>query len=249
MLSLLVSTDVQSFDDFAAQYDRAVAIEARYEFVLTELPTASGSVLEIGCGTGLLAQELSRRFRAVVAVDISAPMLAIARQKRAAPNIIYHHCDANTVPAGLSFDAIVSHSVFHHFADIPAIVTKLKTCLAPGGRLIIVDRVRRVPGFVPRWALLYRLRAVLRCPRDVIHHGLAAALLLFRFRCSRRWISHLQSDRYLSPAGFRRVYGELLPGAVFAERDGFMRVAWTAAAGPRPASGTFVRQLAELRRG
>lgn len=69
----------QSFDHLAEMYDRAVSIERRHDFFLQNLPLRRRRALEIGCGTGLLARELSRHFDSVLAIDISEPMLAIAR--------------------------------------------------------------------------------------------------------------------------------------------------------------------------
>ena len=220
--------NAQSFDGFAEQYDQAASIERKHSFFLENLPLKRSSVLDVGCGTGLLSHELSRHFRSVVAVDISEPMLAVARRKRNAANIDYRLCDANNLPTEARFDAIVSHTAFHHLPSIPATLAKLRNLLAPGGRLIAVDCVARLPATIPRWNFLYYAHAAVHFLPDSLQHGASAAGTLWRFRTSRVWIAHLKSDRYLSPARFREVYASCLPGAQFARMMTFMGVIWNA---------------------
>ena len=207
--------DPQSFDGLAEQYDAAVSIERSHDFFLKRLPERRGSVLDIGCGTGLLAYELSRHFCSVVAVDISEPMLTIARMKRRAANIEYLYADANNLTLCSSFDAIVSHTTFHHLVSIPRTLTALRAALAPSGCLILVDCIARFGPIIPRWTSSYYAYAVLQLLPDGTRRGLDAAWTLFRFRCSRQWIAHLKSDRYLTREQFCKVYGRLLPGARF----------------------------------
>jgi ubiquinone/menaquinone biosynthesis C-methylase UbiE len=220
----------QSFDDFAARYDAAVSLERAHGFFLEHLPTSRNRVLDVGCGSGPLSLELSRHFRHVVALDLSEPMLAIARKQRGAPNIDYRVCDANGFASAPVFDAIVSHTTLHHLPDIPATLANMKSWLAPHGRLLIIDCVARLPVFVPRWSIFYRSHAAMQFVPDVVRRGLPGAVTLLRFRACRAWIAHRQSDRYFSPAEFRRVYAESLPGAQFTRMKSFMGVIWTAQA-------------------
>src|SRR6266853_55729 len=118
-MSILKSRDPRSFDHLAEEYDFAASLERRPDFFLSHLPQRHRRVLDVGCGTGILALELSRHFESVVAIDISEPMLAIARRKRAAANIEYRLADANQLVLERKFDAIVSHTTFHHLEDVP----------------------------------------------------------------------------------------------------------------------------------
>src|SRR5579862_6217692 len=139
----------QSFDHFAEQYDLAVSLERDHSFFLKNLLLHRRRALDVGCGTGLLACELSRYFESVVAMDISEPMLAIARRKRSAANIEYQQVDANHLVLDKKFDAVVSHTTFHHLQNLPATLSVLKASLEPGGRLILIDNIKR-------WALVPR---------------------------------------------------------------------------------------------
>ena len=223
-----VTSNSQSFDAFARQYDKATSIERRHDYFLANLPPVRDSVLDIGCGSGLLADELSRHFRSVLALDISEPMLAIAREERGAPNIEYRLCDVNDLSTGASFDAIVSHTTFHHLKNVGEVIGKLKTLLTPDGRLIFVDCVTRFPFAIRQRSAFYWSYAALQFVPDLLRDGVSAACTLFRFRIFPAWITHLKADRYFSPMEFRRIYSQLLPDAQFTELKSLMGVTWIA---------------------
>ncbi len=225
--AVLKDRDPRSFDHLAEEYDFAASLERRPDFFLCHLPPNRGRVLDVGCGTGILAEELARHFQTVVAIDISEPMLAIARGKRAAANIEYRQADANQLVLEQKFDAIVSHTAFHHLENVPRTLGVLKAALEPGGRLILVDNVVRWPVFA-RHTLLCVALSCLRLPPDALRYGLHPAWRLFRFRVSRSWLVHVTTDRFLSADGFRKVYGQLLPGASFTRLKYFMGVVWQA---------------------
>jgi SAM-dependent methyltransferase len=217
--------DPQSFDHLAEMYDRAVCIERRHDFFLQNLPLGRRRVLEIGCGTGLLAQELSRHFDSVLAIDISESMLAIARARRPAVNLEYLLADAGSAPLEGEFDAIVSHTTLHHIDDVPALIRRCKAALAPRGRLLIVDVIDRWPRLNRSYAGL-TIGAYAASAFDVFRYGPRDALTLFRFRVSRPWLEHLRSDRYLSDAAFRQLYSSLLPGAHISRTRYFANAIW-----------------------
>ena len=222
----MTANNPQSFDHFAEHYDQAVSLERDHAFFLKHLPQRRRRVLDVGCGTGLLAYELSQYFESVVAIDLSAPMLAIARRKRSAANIDYREADADHLAIDETYDAIVSHTTFHHLQNISATLSALTAALEPGGRLILVDNVARWT-FVPRCG--YTLSIISACARftpDTLRRGFSPAWCLFRFRTSRPWMDHIRSDRYLSPVQFREVYGRDPPGASFTPLKYFIGVVW-----------------------
>jgi len=114
------------------------------ELLLARLGIAGGeSVLEIGCGTGALtvplAAAVGERGR-VVAVDISEPMLKVARQRvgeRGLQNVTLLLGDAQVFefePA--AFDLATSRMGVMFFADPAAAFRNIDGALKPGGRLV-----------------------------------------------------------------------------------------------------------------
>jgi SAM-dependent methyltransferase len=93
-------------------------------------------VLDLGCGLGYFAREArARGARAVVGVDISERMLAEARQRSSDPGITYIRAGLEEFEAdAASFDLVVSSLALHYIADYPALVRRVATSLAPGGR-------------------------------------------------------------------------------------------------------------------
>jgi ubiquinone/menaquinone biosynthesis C-methylase UbiE len=222
----LRTDNLQSFDHLAEAYDAAASLERDHDFFIRHLPERRGRVLDVGCGPGLLALELSKHFNSVTAIDISEPMLAIARRRRAASNVEYRQADANRLALDETFDAIVSHTTFHHLENIPEVLSRLKAALAPGGRLILVDLVNRWPRIVRRYSVFHIAAAGVKFPGDLLRHGVGGARCLWGFRVSRPWLEHRQAERHLSAGEFRELYGRHLPGASFTRTWHFMGVVW-----------------------
>lgn len=112
--------------------------------MLTCLGLSGGeSILEIGCGTGAvtlpLAQAVGDRGR-VVAVDISEPMLAVARQRLGESgmrNVTLLLGDAQVMPLErAAFDIATSRMGVMFFADPVAAFRNVRSALKPDGRLV-----------------------------------------------------------------------------------------------------------------
>jgi SAM-dependent methyltransferase len=217
--------DPRKFDAFAERYAYMAGLLHDHAFFLRNLPARRTRALEIGCGAGRLARVLARRFDKVVAIDSCEPMLALAREDNAEPNLAFLRMDANRIELSGPFDFIASHTTFHHLEHPMRTLAALRHLIAPGGRIAIVDAVSERAA-IPAWH--FAAGAPLALPSDLVHHGPTAALRLLRFRLSRPWLEHLASDRYLSPGAFRRLFGDALPGAAFEAVGPFLGVVWEA---------------------
>ena len=91
--------------------------------------------LEIGCGTGQTAKEMSERGHRVVAVDLRPEGLEAVR--RANPSVILVRADATNLPFRReSFDLVTALDVLEHVDDSAAL-DELRAVIRPTGRLIL----------------------------------------------------------------------------------------------------------------
>ncbi|UWQ16268.1 methyltransferase domain-containing protein [Jannaschia sp. M317] len=109
---------------------------------LTPLP--GETLLDIGCGSGLLAEELARAVGTegrIIGIDPSDDMRSLARARNADTpqiEILAGRADALPVPDGVA-DGAVSVQVFEYLDDLDAAVADALRCIRPGGRLVIAD--------------------------------------------------------------------------------------------------------------
>ncbi len=57
----------QGFDSFAAEYDFLTSLQSKNDFFIKNLSHNKSAVLDIGCGSGILAFELAKYYEKVVA--------------------------------------------------------------------------------------------------------------------------------------------------------------------------------------
>ena len=212
-----------TFDDFATEYDFAATLQNQNDFFTKNLSSSKGAVLDIGCGSGILAFELAKYYERVVAVDLSAKMLAIASQKRSAPNIEYIQMDASQLALDRKFDLIVSAATLHHLPNLPVALWAIKKLLNHQGKVVFLDNVSEVE--TPA-TIGYIIGAARDFIPDCSKYGFRNASRLLKFRVSPSWLNHLASDRYLSEGRFKNIYGRCFPGCYFVRLGCFMGVIW-----------------------
>lgn len=111
--------------------------------------TASDRVLDVGCGPGSAAREAARRGATVTGVDPAPLMLGLARYlSRRVPGgkIAFEEGTAEALPVtDQSVTVAWAISSAHHWASTGAGLREIYRALAPGGKLIIAERLTR-PG-------------------------------------------------------------------------------------------------------
>ncbi len=96
-------------------------------------------ILDIGCGGGILSEELDRLGASVTAIDRSENIIGVAKahQSESGSRVDYRLQSvgdlARETPA--SFDAVVAMEVLEHVADPPEFVRECAMVLKPGGLL------------------------------------------------------------------------------------------------------------------
>ena len=119
------------------------------------------TVLDVACGTGVLAREAARRVEpggSVTGLDRNEGMLAVAR--REAPGIEWRAGRAEALPfLDGAFDAVVSQFGLMFFEDRVAALREIWRVLRPGGRMAVAvwDALDNIPGYAAMVVLLRRL--------------------------------------------------------------------------------------------
>ena len=129
--------------EHAQRFDRAVA--AYHGTFMVACGIARGErVLDIGCGTGQTTRDAAGAARPgqALGVDLSAPMIELARRLAAGQdigNVSFEQADAqiHPFPAG-SFDVAISRTGTMFFGDPAAAFTNIGRALRPGGRLVML---------------------------------------------------------------------------------------------------------------
>ena len=132
---------------------------SNYRWAITQLaPIKPKSYLEIGFGTGRLAQLAARKFRPerLCGVDPSELMLETAAKKlrrygkkRTLDLRLGDDTMLATWPEG-EFDAIVASHSFQFWSDPQTTLARLRAHLTPNGRLVLVIR-RHISKSVSSW--------------------------------------------------------------------------------------------------
>ncbi|MGD9903751.1 MAG: class I SAM-dependent methyltransferase [Vicinamibacterales bacterium] len=129
---------------FPAMYERHLVgplFQPWAEVLLdTVRPAAGERVLDIACGTGIVARLARQRVGdhgVTVGVDVSAGMLEVARS--VAPAISWREGSALDLPLveGEQFDVVTCQQGLQFFPDRPAAARQMRRALAAGGRLVV----------------------------------------------------------------------------------------------------------------
>ncbi|WP_456316234.1 ArsR/SmtB family transcription factor [Teichococcus oryzae] len=137
----------ESFRREGADWDeiRALGLPvAAIEAALLELlPPRLGRVADIGTGTGRLLELMAPRAEAVLGLDASREMLALARARlgeRGIGNASVRLADMYRLPLpDAGFDAVTLQMVLHYAEDPAAALAEAARLLRPEGLLVIID--------------------------------------------------------------------------------------------------------------
>jgi ubiquinone/menaquinone biosynthesis C-methylase UbiE len=99
---------------------------------------ASGdSLLDLACGTGIVARLAARSGMTATGGDINPGMLAVAKESAAGLDATFHSADAQDLPfEDECFDAVICQQGLQFFPDKPAAVSESLRVLKPGGRAV-----------------------------------------------------------------------------------------------------------------
>ncbi len=131
----------EEWDELRALHTADGEVEAALMAALTAAPL--GAVLDIGTGTGRIAELIADRAERVVALDKNLEMLKVARarlQHLPASEVELVQGDFAELPfVAASFDTVLLHQVLHFAQEPAAALAEAARVTRAGGRIAIVD--------------------------------------------------------------------------------------------------------------
>jgi predicted TPR repeat methyltransferase len=134
------------FDQYANTFDshltkvlRYQAPEIFYRLLQKHIDIEQGDhyeALDIGCGTGLMAEKIHRHCRTIIGVDLSAKMIEQANKKGVYTRCVQADIVAFAKETTQDFDLITAADVFPYYGDLALVLDALYAILRPGGTLI-----------------------------------------------------------------------------------------------------------------
>jgi malonyl-CoA O-methyltransferase len=136
------SRAAQTYDQYAEVQSYAAHVcGQKMHDLLPKLP--AGPVLEIGCGTGFLTQQLVEHCngRQIIAADVSPDMLTICKSRidgrfRHGHSVSFELLDAQCLAVEPRFALIAASFSFQWFANLTETLDRLMHALLPGGRML-----------------------------------------------------------------------------------------------------------------
>ena len=131
------------FDNYAARFESSLVdnLEYRTPRVIAEMIIEDskfdllGSIMDLGCGTGLFGSEIKQFCEHLEGIDLSEKMLAKAKGKNVYNKLIKQDIVAYLSNTNLNFDYFISTDVFIYIGDLYDVFRLIKFRNKTGGKL------------------------------------------------------------------------------------------------------------------
>lgn len=212
------------FDDLAELFQTFAAdTDAIYrdwvDQVVPDRSTRAGSrAVDLGCGSGRFVDLLADRHEHVLAVDIAGREIELARAKRRRPELRFDQRSLLDVAPETDgrFDLVFSVNTVHHLRAHDVVLPHLRSLVAPGGDVVVVDIVDPGDWQSLDWHIAEAFRDAEESYRSRSRDADIAAEVV-RLRLHPAWLEHVTTNIPLTRAEFRRRYAVAFPGASFVE--------------------------------
>lgn len=122
------------------EFDRIADIK-RLDFILQSLQQsvpAGGTVLDVGCGNGVISRHLGKQGFNVFGIDVSEKTILQAKAMTSLPNVQFKVISAEQLVAdGKKYDAVICSEVLEHLKQPSLLLNVLYDCLKDNGKLIV----------------------------------------------------------------------------------------------------------------
>ncbi len=130
----MTSTAQQQWNPDLYQVSHSWAWEYGRDLLQFLAPKPGERILDVGCGTGQLTQEIANLNVEVVGIDASPDMIGAARKNF--PELRFEVCDAAALPFANEFDGVFSNASLHWVTDQKGAIASIARSLKPGGRFV-----------------------------------------------------------------------------------------------------------------
>ena len=121
-----------------SSYQKAATVQAEVAAwtaeLLPRIPQLQGQVMEVGAGTGLFTQYLSKHFPELIATDLSQAMIEVG--KTSLPDVSWKVQDAWELPANEKISGLFSSSLLQWSNNPKEVLSKWNQVLAPGAWML-----------------------------------------------------------------------------------------------------------------
>jgi len=140
-----IEQEKKYWDKLSPEYDQFIEKHWRiYRSLLLEKISndvnVGDAVLEVACGTGLVAMKIAERVSKVSGIDISAPMIDEAKKKmreKSLDNVEFFVEDAYSLHFENDiFDTVICNNALHNMKYPQKALSEIKRVLKPEGRFI-----------------------------------------------------------------------------------------------------------------
>lgn len=138
-------TDDRGYNQmFAPSEAMKIRSERRCDMLLAAMVLTSESrILELGCGTGEIANFIAGKTNAqVIGIDICKPFIEEAQKKHVKPNLSFEVLDFNDPQSlsGIKYDYIIGNGILHHlYFDLDNALQNIKQLLKEDGKMIFLE--------------------------------------------------------------------------------------------------------------
>lgn len=109
----------------------------RIQFIQSQSPVFEKSVLDVGCGGGILTEGLCKLGAHMVGLDLASESIQVAKQHAELSHLnIEYYCDSVESFATLhsqDFDIVTCLEMLEHVPDPESVIAHIATLLKPGG--------------------------------------------------------------------------------------------------------------------
>lgn len=113
-------------------------------------PLAGLTLVDIGCGGGLISEPMSRLGAEVTGIDASDKNIAIAKlhAEQSGLSIAYHNTSAEALAAhNTQYDIVLALEIIEHVADVDVFLDACTALLKPGGMMVITTLNRTLKSY------------------------------------------------------------------------------------------------------